>query len=346
MVESTMTLRDLLERLRERDLVEPDQVGDVEEFLVAREAKGTLPLAIRFLQGVGAWIAAYCFIAFLLMMKWIASFEGAGFLSWGVVFLLVGELLRRSSEGIFRRQFSLALVVAGHSLFLLGVGEIADALFPVVLAATLLAALLHFVYPDPTHRFGSAVGVIFLWVTWLAVKDHHLFLHAVVLVQMIGLLLLFTGRRVSADLLPLSYALAGGLAGTLVLVTMYDMDIQTPAWPSTALLSAGLLWSIVRAARDRNLRGGEPFWIAIIAALALAGVSNPGILVALLLLVLGHWMDDRILRAMGITSLAFFLVVFYYDLQMDYLSKSLVLAGSGAVLLVLRAFLLRRGWAS
>ena len=47
MRESTMTLRDLLERLRERDLVEPDQVGDVEEFLVAREAKGTLPLAIR-----------------------------------------------------------------------------------------------------------------------------------------------------------------------------------------------------------------------------------------------------------------------------------------------------------
>jgi uncharacterized membrane protein len=64
--------------------------------------------------------------------------------------------------------------------------------------------------------------------------------------------------------------------------------------------------------------------------------TTPGILVAVGLLIAGYAFGDRILTALAYLSLPSFLVFFYYALNVDLAHKSLVIAGSGVLLLVVR----------
>jgi uncharacterized membrane protein len=62
---------------------------------------------------------------------------------------------------------------------------------------------------------------------------------------------------------------------------------------------------------------------------------------ALLLMLLGFSLGKRPLLALGMLLLAVFLVDYYYSLEVNLLTKSMILVGSGAVLLALRTLLLQ-----
>jgi uncharacterized membrane protein len=68
---------------------------------------------------------------------------------------------------------------------------------------------------------------------------------------------------------------------------------------------------------------------------------TPGILAAVIILVLGFQRGNRLLLGLGAVGLAVFLIAFYYHLEITLLVKSLILLGTGLLLLGLRPLMPR-----
>jgi hypothetical protein len=262
----------------------------------------------------------------------------------GLILVAGATGLRRFTSHVFAAQFALALSVTGHGLILGYVGEKSHSLFAVAAIATVLSAALYALYRDPLHRFLSVGSAVALWVAWL--MDSRLYdgLHLAVLAEVGALALLSDRARRIEALRPMACAFAVALPATLALPLFPDLKFGSPMWPSRIVLALGLLGLVVQTAGKENLRK-EPVALALAATVLLGLFTAPGILAALGLLVLGYARREGLLVGLGAAALAAFVVMFYYDLDLDLGTKSAVMAGSGLLLLATRAVLVRRPWA-
>ena len=343
MADSPMTLGEVLERLTAEGLLEASAHEPIAEHLAKREPADDFPWYVRVLIGVGAWFAAGFFIAFLSMAD-LVTWSGESLLPWGLGFVVVATLLRRSTRHTFHAQLALALSVAGHGMTYGGVDDLLGGLGWVALVAVLLCAAEYPLNRDWLNRFLSVLVAIALVVAWVVHFEAPELLHVFVFAEVVGIGVLFTGRRVPSACRPLAYALAMALPMTLLL-TISAWDIAMPWWPSSVVLAAWLIWLYGWCAGEASLLRREPMVVAIVATALLGGFSNPGLLAAVGLLVLGYAMADPVLSGLGLAFVPTFIVAYYYDLDVGLDLKSWVLMGSGAVLLAVRWHLSRRPWA-
>lgn len=349
-----LPLDEMLQRWTAEDLIEAADVERVRAHFVREESERANPWYLRVLAGVGAWVAALCFVAVLGILGLFQG-EGNALIVWGMIFIGAAILLRRATDGDFGAQFALAVSVAGHVIVLVWAAE--HAALP--LAAILLCALVYPLYRDATHRFLSCAGTLLLCAGWLAfetLSDETRFAgrQLLVLAEAAGVCVLFTtrgvgGRGWSPALRPLAYALAVALVGTLLIAAGgWEMDGMRTDADYKTILTACLLYACLWAAGRtwaRGLRIDEPLALALVAVLALGIVSAPGVLAAGLLLTVGHARHDRLLVGLGTVFFPIFIWLFYYTLAADLLTKSFLLFASGIVLLLLRYFAARRSWA-
>lgn len=156
---------------------------------------------------------------------------------------------------------------------------------------------------------------------------------------------LYFAKRRSAALRPLAYACLLAAPGVLLLINLFGAwdrgsDV-TPVWPSSVLLALGLLW-LYRRLGGPGAYKAEWARIAVVATVLLAAFTNPGVLAAIGLLAMGYALADRTLLALGAAFLPTFIVLYYYALNVSLAYKSWVLAGSGALLLIVRWVVKRR----
>ena len=113
---------------------------------------------------------------------------------------------------------------------------------------------------------------------------------------------------------------------------------------ASAVLTGGLIalfgWVAGAMAKLRT----QPLLLASTGAALLGLIAAPGMLLAIMLLVLGYARHERPLLATGVALIPIFLFLYYYQLDLSLLQKSAALAGSGALLLAGRFYLRRRGW--
>jgi hypothetical protein len=336
------TLGELLRSLRAQGLLSDAGIESIAKFMAEGGGERPLPWYLQALLGAGAWISAGCFLAFLGMAGILR--DGTAMLPLGLILVAGATGLRRFSSHVFAAQFALALSVTGHGLLFGYVGEKTHGILAVAVAATVLSAALYTLYRDPLHRFLSVGSVIALWVAWIVERKMHHGLHLAVLLEVAALGLLYVRGRWAQALRPTAYAFALALPVTLSLHFFPDLRIQTPDWPSRIALGLGLLGLVVWTARKENLRR-EPAALALAATVLLGLFTAPGILAAMGLLVLGYARREGFLVGLGALSLAGFIVMFYYDLDINLGIKSAVMAGSGLVLLLSRTVLAKRPWA-
>jgi uncharacterized membrane protein len=74
---------------------------------------------------------------------------------------------------------------------------------------------------------------------------------------------------------------------------------------------------------------------------SLPALWTPGVLAAVIVIVLGFQRGNRLLLGLGSVFLVIFLIAFYYHLDISLLQKSLILVATGLLLLGLRALMLR-----
>jgi hypothetical protein len=337
----TPTVRDVIRSLSTRGHFDAAKAPAVSSLLKKPDDARIMPLYVQGLAGFGAWIAALCFIGFLLVA---GGWRHHAFLVEGLVMIGVATGLRRVSNHVFPVQFALALSMAGHAFALYGVSEHASSIFPVAATAAVLCAALYPLYRDPVHRFLSCMTALSTAMCWLRGDGFPNGLYVLLAFEVLATGLLFLRPGLRPAIRPMAFAFAASLPLLIAAMGLQKFGMESGGGPSKAILAAGLLTLIAAVAGRSNLRR-EPVVVALGATLLLGTFTAPGLLAAIGILVLGYHRRERLLVGLGVAAFAGFLWDFYYSLQMDLGTKSALLMASGALLLAARWILSRRPWA-
>ncbi len=293
------------------------------------------PWFVAILYGLGGLISGgflMAFLAFTLLESldvWAFGLTGAGLIA-------LATFAVHFWSHPFLRLFALSLSLAGHaatSFYLVDVFEL-DGLVAGLVA---LAAGLYLLYRDALHRFLSLLVTLAAVSAWILTGDTLApnAIHGLLLMVAATSVACF-GQESSTGARPAGYAAVVTLLilPLLILVPREHADIEW--WAARAIATASglaVLWLVWRAHPDFR---GAPLIAAAFAIAAIGVVTTPGLALAATILVLGFWRGERVLTALGLLFLPVFLIVFYYDLEITLLDKSLMLMAGGALFLTLR----------
>lgn len=369
-----LTVGDVLRQLVDERLADPDALDRARRRLAAA-AIGP-PWIARIIAGVGAWVATGCLVGFLVMADIVN--EGNSAIVVGGVLLAIAVYVRRSAGVVdgFARQLSFSVSLAGQVLVLVGVMQTTRSAAATGLVAVALSAALVVVMPDPTHRFTSGlIGSVGLIATVAdAQATWHVFdWPSAIIVRGTDLAALVVaafaayvwrgppdqrGVDTSERLAPVGYGATVALFAVLLFGTLFAVagDVahgsrspRVNAWTLGPLTTVGLTAGLVAlevaiVGRRVNRRHGEVLVVAI-AGTVLLGVATlftPGIIAAAGLLALGYDRRNAVLVGLAVAFLVKFASAYYYSLDLTLLAKSIVLAASGGLLLLGRAFIALR----
>ncbi len=334
-----------------RELIAALEREGVEELellpaLLGEPEEEELPWFVRGLIIGGAWLAGACLVGFAAML-FLDTAEEA--MATGAILCAVAVVLRRQISGDFGEQLCFAWSVAGQMMLVGGFGvTAADVLSTALLALAIEVALL-FTYPDRNHRFLNTKFAVFAVVGILYDLEIAWGLAATSLACAVGSGLLWS--RAPALRSPLWAQMRGpiayGLATSLYLLLLDSLERSLPLWgpwwPATMGMSLALAGFAVWIARERGAGWLDVTVIALgILALGALTLQAPGVIAGVGGLVVGAYARSRVLQGIALLSLIGFGSGYYYNLEISLLAKSGALAGSGTLVLALRAWMLRR----
>jgi hypothetical protein len=343
------TSRTFIAQLQARNVVTPEQATQIADQLSRTRPDGD-PVYLRILTGLAAWVAASLIAFFVITTTHLEILMSTksihiGIVTAGVLLMLIGIAIKYGEmDSVFIDQFALALALAGNVLVLGGMFlRSGQPLTTLLITQTAICLLVYPAYADSTYRFIAPLLLVGLAVLWIGTTQRPVLFHLLIAVEMVlagGLLL--HDRRPRA-LTPLAYAAMVALLATLLLVfgapvTLFWGTVPMP-WLTNLVVGAGVIWLY------NHVVGGwtqpsQPWVLVVILSIVLLGVfTNPGILGALGLLIIGYAQDDPILTGIAALFLPYFLFMFYYTMQVDLAYKAAVIAGSGLVLLLTFALL-------
>lgn len=325
------------------------------------------PWYVKGLVGIAAWIAALFIGAFLGLtgLLLIPDFM----LILGVILTVAAIVIKRlASRSIFLGQLTFAAILTGQGLLISdfywrvltsdflwwrfitdidawnqGIGE--TAIFVIALEVLIFA-----LYPDALHRVLSIFAITTATLVLFYIQELPDWIHFVTFVLALGAVISWQQelRLLASRWHPFRAPLGYGLALALFGVSLFSLDDlslwSTQWWPSAAALAVVLLYLAFTLLRelDRPLFSPVGLWtLGAVALLLIPAYQTPGILAAIIVLLLGYWRNNVLLMGLATAFLLFFLSAYYYYLDITLLNKSYILMGTGAVLLVLR-FLFHR----
>jgi len=315
------------------------------------------PWFIRVLQGLAGWIGAlflFGFVAagFLQVMQSGLAALGVGALSCAAA----AAVFRFRSRDDFSCQFGQALSLAGQGLIIYGLFNLFPGRDSLCLgAAFLIEACLCLLLPNFISRVITSMAAS-LALT-LSLYSMGLYgLSSGLLAAAFALIWIRDGQRVRWQelLRPAGYGLAltllGQSAWSLRGVRFYGFGIRPQGdlfgpWAGKALVAAAFLWVVVLLLKRLRIPPGDRRFSSALSGATLAmaaAIVAPGIAQALLVLLLGFALCNRLLLGMGMAAFGAFLSSYYYLMESTLLFKAALLFGLGAALLLSR--LLLRLW--
>ncbi len=319
---------------------------------------GQQPWYVRAMVGFGAWLASLLLISFVVGIA--AGAEG-GYMAIGTVLIVGAVVLRRRSTKDFAVQMALATSLAGQALIALGLTEVIEwrEPEPVFGLVCIMSAVLFFAFPDRIHRvlmvllaLGSMTALIYAWeLNALIPIFGPACAAAFVMLSKMPAKLYSVGR--GSLLKPLSTGLMLSAFGCLLLSAIYVLpELMDEArfqfyprpWISTLLLGALFVYTgsdvwprLVTGSRKPTLA----IVYGLIVVLVAASWSAPGLLLALVVVMLGASTCNPVATGAGVVFLAVFLSAFFYGIELTMLTKSVILTGTGGAILLARWVLVK-----
>ena len=347
-MKTQLTLRDVLAQLAAEGFTLSPGYQGLTLGLEPERERPVSPWYVRLFTGLSAWIAALFLIGFLYATDILQIEEGEILI--GLVFCTVAVGLNRlAPRNDFLDQLGLALSLAGQVLFAIGLYSLLYEAVLICLLLIILEVVLIWVYHDRLHRFISTIVItstILVVLFDLEILEMvHLFIFA------LAASVFFLYRRENHPLLSglgdlgpsVGYGATVSLLVMLILPLMPDLEVRW-WWITVALLWAVLLFLVSQIVADLGLglrSGAVPWLLAGCVILLIPAVRMPGILGALIVLLLGFWRNNWPPIGLAAVFLVFYLGAYYYSLEWTLLVKSFALMGTGIILLTLRYVLLR-----
>ncbi|WP_119306866.1 DUF4401 domain-containing protein [Cohaesibacter haloalkalitolerans] len=370
---------DWLKHLRDSQRIDAHRLDAIARDILVIKTSRTeeAPVYLRALSAIGAIISGFLFL-YLLYLFGLFDLSMVNLSVNGLVFIGLASLLYRlgmkktSLSGDFYIQLALTFLQVGKFALVAGLGQIVHDIFELnwfwTISAILgLVMVISFVvFPSSIERFVAAfVFLASLWVSLLADSPRNLELigfdlllvaHILALAALLRWPLLRQSLTSFYDALLLSLCLAIGLIESFVnggesywgdlseklqmfLGFGYKWSIQVTL---AITLSALILW--VAGRKGRLGQQTEPIIAAFVGVLALALLSNAGILLAMGLMILGFATHRQVHILLGLLFALVFGFIYYYMLDLTLLQKSLILIASGAILLIGSGYIYWRGW--
>lgn len=360
---SEYSASNLLEALSDKGLVDKSAVSNdvenIENFIAEHQQDKELPLYIRVLIGVGAFIASICFIG--LIAFGMNMTDEAEFITFGLAFVLLAIVLQtlngdgNTIKNSFFMQSSFALMATGKALFSFGMADALHSGWGVTIALLIITVATYHVYRLSVDRFLSTFAVFFsvlsnvLWDKEFA-GSRELLLNGFILLQAVGAAVLIVNVKIKRDYIPLTYGVLFSLCASAVFLASHSTfgywrheEFISPVFV-TLLFTAGLIAAISWIVGGIQKLNTEAPKLACLGAVLLGLISAPGIILSIILMVLGYARHEKTMITMGAMLVPVFLFFYYYNLDISLMEKSGVLVGSGAALLVGRFYIGYKGW--
>ncbi len=343
--------------------VSPEAAPGLMEAMASASRNGEPPLHLKILTAVGTFLGTVFFLTFLALSKLISFDSGSSLLVLGVVVLGSGMAASWWSHGQpngmsrdFVAQCAFVAMGLGKVLFVIGAvviwGGRAQSMGVAAAALFVVTLVTYPVSGSSLDRLLSPYATAM--ATFYELIDRSSDQGTVLTLFLLGSSLVATGlllpHRVPPVLRPLGLA-ALAVSGTVVVIVAMGRDpsfrfghgIVDPR-PIEAILTLWLIGAVGFAAGGMRRLASPPVATAVVGAIALGFIGAPGLLFALILLIVGHALHDTPLRVLGILALPVFIALWYWERDMTLLAKSASLVGSGSLLLIARAGMAIAGW--
>ena len=310
------------------------------------------PWYVRVMLGFSGWIAALFLLGFVVAGLQFVIESTIATITLGGFALAAAYAIFRSARNDFHEQFGLAVSFAGQALLLYGLIRIVDGHASAPWwAATGLQILVATVMPNFIQRLVAGYVAVNTFAIALIPMGAQLVIPALV-TFVIAVIWLheFHWQRWGSMVRPVGYGLTLALVqlkgqllfGHSLHLSIYQRDefqLLVPQW--VAKLATGLL---LIAVVGYLLSRGDESWtsrrmlVALLMANVIMAVSveAPGIATGFIVILLGFSYSNSVLSGLGIAALLFYVSAYYYTLQATLLTKSEILAATGATLLLAR----------
>nr|WP_321483874.1 DUF4401 domain-containing protein [uncultured Cohaesibacter sp.] len=363
--------------LQTRGLVRDEELADISRDILViktRENKEA-PVYLRALSAIGAVISGFLLLYLLYLFGLFdlneTSLSINGLLFIGLAALLHARGLRKTNLARdFYIQLALTLLQAGKVALVTGLAQIVhdtfglDWFWTVSAILGLIMLLSFFAFPSSIERFvASFAFLVSLWICLLkdSPDDFELAGFNIMLVAHILALAAFlrwplVRQKLTSlyDALLISLCLAVGVIQSFVSIghqVWLDVsdDVQVflglgYRWSVEIILGVALITLILWIAGRKGSLGREPVVASLLGAAVLALLSNAGILLAIGLMILGFATHRPGHTMLGLLFALFFGFLYYYNLDLSLLQKSMILIMSGALLLLASGYIYWRGW--
>lgn len=309
------------------------------------------PLPLRLLSLAGGVLSAAAFTGFLFISGLLEV--GLSFLITGNLFLLLSILLPLWRNSLALDTFAVAMQAVGLVLTSIGLSDIGWTSTHIVMSFGLFGILTVMVTRSKTQTFTSVLLVFCSILYLFNVRGWYngLHLYNLITVMMVtGLMLresqaLAAGGRILWSYLPLRNATIIATATGYILLAGGDNALwPSPRWIWISYLPvAGALLVLLRHVSielpGTNL-GRRRKWMIALLLLTLPTAMYPAIAASLLILMLGFYAGHRSAFVLGALGLPFFIGMWYYDLPISLLQKSIWMMLSGVACMLTYLFLI------
>ncbi len=336
------TVAALLQQLQEEE--GPEFAFD-EPRIMAAVAKHTPPLAnlpVKLLTILGGVFASLFLVGFLFSAGLYESH--AAVLVIGLLFVAGSVWVARTASNTMAETSGVAFHIIGYLLFGIGFSGLVQqelalcgalALIALVVLGLAAHSLLSFL---AVLVFNGSIAAMLLYLRAFDLIHVYTGITAVLLtyISLQEPQLISRGAWLNRMYLPVRTGLVVTLlAALMVLVHPKLLSLQLAHyWVSGVLLLVAVLFVVLRAVRQARLAPSRQRLLIAVCGLVLAPtVLSPAVPGALLVLLSSFYIGHKTSVVLGLLSLVYFIMLYYYDLQLALLQKSGVLMLSGALFL-------------
>ena len=346
---TTDNLHNLLDFVRESaiSLVDFDDEAILAEY--KRQDDNQSSTAIKILTVVGGFFATLAFLGFLALADLFDS--EIMILIIGLVLVVVSVLLNKKSDKLIFDTFSISTYILGGVLIVIGLTSLGLDENSTTIIAMLIAGVSLYLTQNYILSFISFLGIsigLLILLVFLNETYNLIHLYNTIIVLAMTYVFLFEAKiihfssKLSRLYNPLRVSLIlSFLVGLFYLRTrhIHELPVNT-IWFYAIVLFGILLFMI---SKILNLMEVTQLKTKIVvytmsAVLLVVTTFSPSILGAILLVLLGFYVNSRFSFVVGILALIYFVSQYYYDLNYTLLTKSYILLVSGFLFIALYLF--------
>ena len=256
----------------------------------------------------------------------------------GLVIFLIAILLRRKISSSYVQHILNTMIIIGGIMTTYGFGMELDSFDLVLLLIFVVSLIILVTVKDQILEFLAAAAMI----TVTGMELYHLnapMMESLVLILSTGLGIICLSRPIGTRLYKAAgtaFLMAPAVLGiALVHVHRWEDDVSrfSNDWVALIISLIVLLGAVFYLNRATFKTGLKPPLGVLIPLVIGAAVVPLGGASALLLILTGYILGSRSLAIIGTLLQIYFLTMFYYDLSLDLLTKSIALFVSGLVFL-------------